>query len=71
VRAPKGTQRSKASWLCDHHAAGILTPDAVASVLAIQPHEVELIASGKIALANTSWEKLAALVASRTRFRAR
>jgi hypothetical protein len=65
VRSPRGTQRTKAAWLRQQLEAGIITPDAVASVLAIRPDHVAEIATGKVALANTGWEKVAALVASK------
>jgi hypothetical protein len=65
VRAPKGTQRAKAAWLRQHLEAGIVTPDTVASALAIRPDHVAEIATGKIGLAIPSWRKLAALVATK------
>jgi hypothetical protein len=65
TRTPKGTQRAKAAWLRAHLDSGVVTPDAVASALAIPPNNVPEIAAGKIALASTSWQKVARLVAAR------
>jgi hypothetical protein len=65
--APKATQRVKASWLSEQLAAGIITADAVAATLAIEPEQVQPIANGKIAIANSSWDKLGALVANHQR----
>jgi hypothetical protein len=62
---PRGTKSARAAWLRQQLEAGIVTPDAVADALSIRPHEVEPIASGKIALAGTAWQKLEVLVATR------
>jgi hypothetical protein len=62
--APRGSQQQKAAWLRDHLEAGVVTNDTVASTLAIRTDQVDPIAAGKVALANTSWQKIAALVAS-------
>jgi hypothetical protein len=64
-RVPSGSQRQKAAWLRGHLEAGIVTPHAVASALAIRPDQVDPIAAGKIGLANTSWQKIAALVVTK------
>jgi hypothetical protein len=62
---PRGSRRAKAEWLRDLLDEGLVTTDAVASALAIGPDEVGEIAEGKVGLGSSSWQKLAALVASR------
>jgi hypothetical protein len=65
TRAPKGNRREKAEWLRDHLDAGVVTRDAVGSVLEIQPAHVDEIANGRSELGAGAWRKLAALVAER------
>jgi hypothetical protein len=65
TNGPVGNREARAAWLRSWLKSGYLTPDAVASALDIQSAAVEDIASGKVGLANTSWEKVAQLVAGR------
>jgi hypothetical protein len=65
LRAPKGSRRDKAEWLRAHLDAGVLTTEAVASALEIQPAHVDEIALGKSEIAVTGWRRLTALAAER------
>lgn len=64
--SPIGNRGAKAAWLRSHLAAGTLTRDTVAALLAIAPTDVDQIAGGKTGLSNSSWNKLAEVAGKRS-----
>ena len=65
VSAPKGTQKAKAAWLRDHLEAGVLSAIDVESALEIRADDVGAVSAGKTNIGSKSWQKLAALVATK------
>jgi hypothetical protein len=61
----RGNRRDKAEWLRAHLDAGVLTSEAVAGALEIQPAHVDEVATGKSELGVSAWRKLATLVNER------
>jgi hypothetical protein len=64
-RAPIGTSRDKSAWLRSWLANGRVTSAEVAHTVGIGHGDVEALAAGKTVIGNTSWQKLAELVASK------
>jgi hypothetical protein len=64
-RTPVGNREARAAWLRSWLASGHLTCSEAATALDVPPDAIEDIAAGKVALANPSWQKLAALVATK------